>query len=285
MPDNQPNRTAESLIRHTAGFVEGDTGIDTTSSMTAETTHGEDWMTTSNIINDLVGAGFDIETANRILAPRVVAGIKSEREYRRECHQRLKEIGYNAGRNLYSGVVNHEDAAGLLERFIEADAAGVGVELGHIELFGHKLVLGALSVDQAWKQLDNMGEKIASTLGYEVVDAHEIPASHRPAVFTGEYRAASGVTEKIRLPRARSNSPVLDIGQTGVQLFVRVAVGYDTADSDEDRIVPTLHEIRDMHTRYMEAHTGDKGITKLDEKAFAYPIAGTLVAYKRNPAA
>jgi hypothetical protein len=263
-------------IRHTDAFRGAISPVDETSPYARETSLGEDWTTTTTVLESLVSLGFRFLPARDTMAPRIVAGIRSERDYRRECHRSVKALGHTAGRHLYKGIVSHENAASMLQEFVEIsgthDATKVGLELGHIELssFG-------MPADEAWRRLDDMAERVVDQAHFEAIDAHDLPASHRVAIFNGTAVEKAG-SKEIKLPRARTNFPVVDIGRTGIQLFVRVAVGYDNSDQS----TLELSDLRQAHDTYMNEHAEEPGIVMVGERTFAYPISATLVALQRN---
>lgn len=271
-----PNDKLRYPVRHTGAFDGEESQLDTTSHDSTETAMGEDWATTANVLNDLISAGFDFITAQKLLAPRVIAGIKSERDYRRKSHRSIKELGHIAGRHLYGGIVHQDNAASMIGEFVGAslthDGTKIGLELGHIELAGL-----SMSADEAWRRLDNMAEESVKDLPYDIVDAHHVNPSHRAASFNAIV-PENGMSKEVKLPRARTNFPVLDIGKTGIQLFVRVAVGYDQANLQPIE----LRRVRQSHEVYMRDHSESEGIAMIDDHIFAYPLSATLVALQRN---
>ncbi len=266
-------------IFHTAHFLSDTPDANDEMSRPDQTVYGEDLVTVNHLLEDLLRASFDFETARNILAPRIAAGLKSERKYRRDCHRELKRLGHIAGREFFGAAelgVTENTAAKMLNEFVDAtltpDTPKVGLELGHIELVGARI-----SADHAWRQLADHGERIADLSHLEKIDAQAVSPSDRAAIFTG----IDAQGKEIKLPRARTNFPVVDIGRTGVQLFVRVAVGYDTVDQSP----MSLRDVRSAHKVYMADHTSDTGIARLDDNLYAYPIAATLVTLNRNLAA
>lgn len=272
MPDILSNDHGPLDIRHTALYLGG-----AKEPSTKTTVHGEDEQNIYRIFENVVDSGFDFLTARDAIVPIIAAGIRSERQYRRDSHLQLKALGHDVGRKLF-GAIGHQitdkTAATLLDEYVEnalkPRVPRVGLELGHIELAG-----SPYSVDDTWRKLDDLGDRIADISDLDKIDARFIPSKDRSAIFNG----VDMNNEEIKLPRARTNFPVVDLGETGIQLFVRVAVGYDSVDRTKPM---TLKELREAHQRYMEEHSSDVGITRLDDRIFAYPIAGTLVTLNRN---
>lgn len=278
--ENRDGKHSDSFVlnhvRHTGSFDGTGNTFDSSCPRKTETALGEDLTTTSNILDGLVNAGFDFEKAQKILAPRVIAGIKSERDYRRQCHRTVKELGHITGRHLYGGIVHHDSATKMLREFVDASVGhvgpNIGLELGHCELIG-----SGVSPSLAWRKLDNMAEEVGKNIPFETIDAHDVPSSVRAALFSAEIME-DGNSREVKLPRARTNMPVLDIGRTGIQLFVRVAVGYETPDlSPMD-----LQDVRTAHDTYMRDHAETSGIQMIDNDILAYPLSATLVALQHN---
>ncbi len=282
MADPNSSERLRDSVRHTEAFYGTNPQQDTTSHDACETALGEDWATTSNILNELVGITDDVklESAQHLLAPRVIAGIKLERDYRRVSQQSVKKLGSIVGRHLYGGIVHHDNAAKMLREFIDVtiqnqdEDTKVGLELGHIELAG-----SGISVNEAWRQLDNMAEEVSKNIPHKVIDAHHLPPSHRAASFNAIVNQ-NGEDVEVKLPRARTNFPVFDIGHTGIQLFVRAAVGYDRVSMRPIE----LQSVREAHETYMRKYAKIGGFVRIydDDDIFAYPQAATLVAFQRN---
>lgn len=280
MPNSDSRHPDFNPIRHTALFLSEGPDAEMPHTPREETVFGEDLVTVNRIFENVVDIGFDFLTARDRIVPIIAAGIRSERKYRRDSHRQLKALGHIAGRRLF-GATEHaltdEQAAALLAEFAETaekpSVPKIGLELGHIELAG-----STLSVDAAWRKLDDLGERIADLSHLDKTDARHLPPSHRSAIWPGNDLRGN----EVRLPRARTNVPVVDLGKKGLQQFVRVAVGYDSADRKNPL---SFQEIRDAHHLYMEEHSTETGIIRLDERIFAYPIAGTLVTLNRNKAA
>ncbi len=265
------------LVRHTAAIH-----VDAGSEHAKETEFGEDTQRTSLLFNGLGNIGIDFISARRLYIPRIVAGIKSERAFRRENHQFIEELGHNTSSHLKIGFVDHENASTMLEEFANIPTSKenekIGLELGHIELSGAEI-----SPNRARGRLSRLAIEIANHTNLKATDAHNLPVSHRSGLFQAKIRQDAQDIE-IKAARARTNFPVLDIGKSGIQLFVRVAVGYEHSDRhiDLDRPPLELHEVRELHSQFMETHFSEHNIVDMGKDVFAYPVAAALVALRRN---
>lgn len=267
-------------IAHSDGFAEKP---ESKENRPPETRFDEDQHTVTNNIEQLMSCGYTFWEAQELM-PTIVAGIKSERAYRREQQQTLKALGFTVGRALYRDFIAPDEAGRLLANFNSViednpDLPPVGLELGHIELGS-----GDHAVIPSRKELDDFGVQVINAAGLEEVslDAHSVDPSARTALI--RQQKVDGAPEI--LARGRTNFPVRDLGNTGVNLFVRVSVGYidpKTPFENHDNF-----RVRELHQQFMDivaSKNETRGIVLLDKKSksIGHPLATTLVAYHRGP--